>query len=168
MRQFKYCPYCRSVLNTKYIDGKKRRFCPQCGWVNYVNPLPVVACLVENKQGEILLVRRDVAPAKGKWALPGGFMEIKESPHKACLRELKEETSIRQAKIIKLLGAYTRTSKLYGTTLTLGFFIKTNQEKVYPGDDVCAAKFVSLKNIPRLPFSTQQKVLADYLKLLSS
>ncbi len=43
-------------------------------------------------QDQILLIRRAHAPGKGLLALPGGFIEPRESIWQSCLRELAEET----------------------------------------------------------------------------
>ena len=46
------------------------------------------------KDIEVLLIKRGNDPFKGKWALPGGFLEMDESPLSGALRELEEETGI--------------------------------------------------------------------------
>ncbi len=43
-------------------------------------------------QGQVLLIRRAHAPGKGQWAVPGGFLEQRETLWQSCLRELAEET----------------------------------------------------------------------------
>lgn len=44
-------------------------------------------------QGQVLLIRRGHAPGKGLWALPGGFLEPRDTLWQSCLRELAEETA---------------------------------------------------------------------------
>lgn len=44
--------------------------------------------------GRILLIRRARAPGKGLWAVPGGFLEPRETVYQSALRELQEETGL--------------------------------------------------------------------------
>lgn len=46
------------------------------------------------KSMQILLIRRKDHPYIGKWALPGGFIGMKESAYIAACRELEEETGL--------------------------------------------------------------------------
>jgi len=50
------------------------------------------AVVLENKKGEILLIKRKNEPAKGKWVLPGGGIFFGEHSKETAKRELKEET----------------------------------------------------------------------------
>jgi 8-oxo-dGTP diphosphatase len=54
----------------------------------------------------VLLVRRGVAPFKGKWAIPGGFKRPNETLDQAARRELSEETGVDSASLLKQFGAY--------------------------------------------------------------
>ena len=46
------------------------------------------------KEGKIALIKRGNEPSKGKWTIPGGIVELAESPESAVLREAKEETGL--------------------------------------------------------------------------
>ncbi|WP_160684240.1 NUDIX domain-containing protein [Clostridium sp. C2-6-12] len=49
---------------------------------------------VPKKGLQVLLIKRDDYPAKGKWAIPGGFVNTSESLEAGAIRKLKEETGI--------------------------------------------------------------------------
>ncbi len=48
----------------------------------------------ENKELQILLIKRKEHPCIGQWAIPGGFVDMYEDTEAAALRELKEETDV--------------------------------------------------------------------------
>lgn len=87
----KYCPECTNALTPKPIDGAERMACtsPQCGFVHWDNPVPVVAALIEY-QGKIVLARNAQWP-KGMFSLVTGYLEKNETPENAVIREIKEE-----------------------------------------------------------------------------
>jgi bifunctional NMN adenylyltransferase/nudix hydrolase len=60
-------------------------------------PYPPVFVTVDSVvvcRGHVLLIRRARAPGKGRYALPGGFIEQQETTYQAALRELHEETQL--------------------------------------------------------------------------
>lgn len=46
------------------------------------------------KEGKIALIKRGNEPARGKWTIPGGLVELAESTEQAVIRETKEEVSL--------------------------------------------------------------------------
>jgi ADP-ribose pyrophosphatase YjhB (NUDIX family) len=61
------------------------------------------------KGGEVLLVKRRYPPNRGKWALPGGLVELGEVVQDAAVREVEEETGLR----VKILGLLDVQSDLH-------------------------------------------------------
>lgn len=57
-------------------------------------PIATVAAIIRNKEGKILLTRRNVEPFKGQWCLPGGHIDEFENTKEAAIREAKEETGL--------------------------------------------------------------------------
>ena len=57
-------------------------------------PVFVTVDAVVQCQGHVLLIQRGHAPGKGLYALPGGFIEQRETLFQAALRELSEETHL--------------------------------------------------------------------------
>ena len=58
-------------------------------------PVFVTVDAVLRCQDQVLLIRRAHAPGKGQLAVPGGFVEQRETVWQSCLRELAEETHCR-------------------------------------------------------------------------
>jgi len=160
MDTYKYCPMCAGKLKKGFSDGVNRLLCKKCGWINYRNPTPVVACIVLNKQKEILLIKRNVKPAVGRWALPGGFIELNETPEKAGTRELFEETGIK-ANSGSLIGTELQKSRMYGYVLVIGVEFIAKNTKTIPGDDAIDAKFTPLKKLPKIPFKSHKKLISQ-------
>jgi ADP-ribose pyrophosphatase YjhB (NUDIX family) len=147
---YKYCPLCGKKLGTDLIEGKKRRNCPACGFVDYHNPLPCVS-IIGIKEDKIALIKRGIEPSKGSWAPPSGFMEYGETPEETALRELYEETSLK-AKVIKLLGVYNQHTKIYGNLVVIIFLVNITGGKIKAGDDAEDARFFRLDKIPLMKY----------------
>jgi ADP-ribose pyrophosphatase YjhB (NUDIX family) len=102
-RGLRYCPLCAAALARGVYGERERDGCSACGWVNWDNPTPVVAAVIEY-EGKVLLARNRDWPEK-MFALVTGFLEREESPAQAVLREVKEETDL-DAEAAQLIGAY--------------------------------------------------------------
>lgn len=92
----KYCLWCGSTLEEIAIGKRTVASCskrPECQFVDWNNPAPGAHALVE-LNGGILLVRRSHEPEKGKWCLPGGYMDSCETPAQTAQRELFEESGL--------------------------------------------------------------------------
>ncbi len=102
----KYCPECRSLLEDKRMDGRTRRVCsnPECSFVFWNNPVPVVAGVVE-WNGSVVLVRSKGWP-KRFFGVVAGFLEAGETPEEGVLREVREELGLR-GRIVDFLGIYS-------------------------------------------------------------
>ena len=58
-------------------------------------PLVGVGAFVFDADGALLMIQRGHEPARGKWSIPGGLMEVGETLHAAVAREVEEETGLR-------------------------------------------------------------------------
>ena len=145
--EYKYCPRCATPLELGFIEGKDRRFCPDCDFIDYKNPLPVaVAIAVRDKR--FLLIKRGIPPKKGAWGSPSGFIESGETAEEACLRELKEETGI-SGQVVKLVGVVRIEDKeVYGDMLAVMYLVKADDGEIAAGDEVEDARFFGIDELP--------------------
>lgn len=102
---FSFCPRCSLPLVTREIDGRERGCCPEatCGFIDWRNPTPVVAALVE-WDGRIVLARNHGWPEK-MFGLITGFLEYAEAPDKGAAREVAEELGLR-VREVQWIGNY--------------------------------------------------------------
>jgi 8-oxo-dGTP diphosphatase len=156
-----HCPYCGNKLTEKNIEGRLRLFCGNCAQTIYENPLPAACLVTVDAQDRLLLVKRSVEPQKGFWCLPGGFMELNETPEEAALRELNEETGL-FGKIDMLLGVAANPSATYGSVLMTGFLVKVFEGNPAPGDDADAVGWFDYKELPEIAFDSHKNFIKIY------
>ena len=58
-------------------------------------------------EGRVLLVKRGTEPARGRWSIPGGLIELGESLSQAVVREVEEETGLTVA-VVELVEILDR------------------------------------------------------------
>src|SRR6266567_5256415 len=75
---FRYCPMCATALSEKEIDRVRRPVCPECGFIQYLNPKLVVVVVIRYMD-KLLLSKRNIEPGKGLWNFCGGFVELDET-----------------------------------------------------------------------------------------
>jgi ADP-ribose pyrophosphatase YjhB (NUDIX family) len=104
---YRFCPVCGGSLGhlTLKEQEPQRLVCSRCDFVFYLDP-KVVACSVVEMAGRIVLLKRDIDPQRGKWVLPGGYVDRGEAVTAAALRETEEECGLR-TRIKRLLGVYS-------------------------------------------------------------
>jgi ADP-ribose pyrophosphatase YjhB (NUDIX family) len=91
---FRHCPACGTQLIARPEGGRDRPCCPACGHVVYGRFSLGVGGLLWHA-GRVLVVQRAHDPGKGRWTLPGGYVEEDEPPDRAVEREVAEETGLR-------------------------------------------------------------------------
>ena len=133
------------------MEGRKRRVCPDCGTVNYQNPIPSVAVVITDSEGRLLLTKRSVEPGKGLWCLPGGFIETGESPEETVVREVMEETGLKVAPA-ESLGPCSKIGGYHGDVIILGYTADIMGGELKAGDDAEEVKYIPLNNLPEIAF----------------
>src|SRR5438876_4419931 len=108
----------------------------------------------------ILLIERAVPaePFHGAWALPGGFVDPKESLDAAAARELEEETGVTGAFLEQLytFGAPDRDPR--GRVITVAYLALVNRAdcRVRAGSDAARAEWFDIRDLPVLAFDHKE------------
>lgn len=145
---FKFCPVCGS--NSFVQNNEKSMVCNDCGFVYYINASAAVAAFIVNDKHELLVCTRAKEPAKGKFDLPGGFVDGNETADEAVRREIAEELNVQvtESKFIFSLPNDYLYSGLTVPTLDLFFVCKIdNYENIQAADDVESIQFIALDKL---------------------
>ncbi len=111
-----------------------------------------------DRQLKVALIQRKKVPFKGMWAIPGGFMENDETVEETALRELEEETGIRDV-YLEEFGVFSKRGRdPRGPTITVAFFalIDSTQCKLTATADAEVAQWWPADEIPDLAFDHNQ------------
>jgi 8-oxo-dGTP diphosphatase len=110
-------------------------------------------------KNKLVLVKRKNPPFEGKFALPGGFVEIEETTEKAAAREAFEETGL-SVEIIKLIGVYSDPRRdPRGHTVSVSYLAR-GLGTLMPGSDAASVELFDLDSIPELAFD-HNKIVND-------
>jgi len=136
------------------------------GYLEYVTqklqagPFITVDAIIEINEGIVIIERSN--PPFG-WALPGGFVDYRESLEEAVVREAKEETDLdisglRQFHTYSMFGRDPRFHTI-GTV-----FIAKAKGKPKAGDDAKGIKVIKLSDIEDMQFAFDHKnIIRDYV-----
>ncbi|MEK9730741.1 MAG: NUDIX hydrolase [Candidatus Poseidoniales archaeon] len=120
--------------------------------------------------GRILLVQEAKGPFEGKWGLPKGHVHSGETPEKAVLRELMEETGY-SGQVLGLAGLRT-THRREQNAIFLTFDVAIGQEQFgYDDSEIREIRWCSLSDVKSMDFISEtmyQLVLHGLLKKQST
>jgi 8-oxo-dGTP diphosphatase len=125
--------------------------------VYFADPKVAAAALVE-LDGKVLLVRRSIDPARGRWTLPAGFVDAGEDPAVAARRECLEETGL-HVNISGLLTVLYGQEHSRGAHIIIFYKAEIISGELKAGDDVDRVEFFPRDDLPPLAFSTTRRVL---------
>lgn len=161
---FRFCPVCGENLVSRSLkQGEPDRLCcSRCDFVLYLDPKLAAGIVVEVSSG-VLLLRRGIEPAYGRWVFPGGFVDRGEHPEQAAVREAREEAGI-EVSLDGLVGIYSHPPGspvvliVYRGRITAG-------EPTALDESLDAAVF-PLDAIPwdGLAFQTTRMAIGDYVR----
>jgi ADP-ribose pyrophosphatase YjhB (NUDIX family) len=153
----RFCPRCG---RTAEVRAPRSIHCAHCGYAAFFNPKPVACALPRTDTGGVWLVRRGFDPGKGRWSMPGGFVDLGESVEQAAAREVAEELEV-QATIGALVGVYSGASD----RVVVIAYEATIDGEPRPTPEAPEARAFALDAIPwdELAFASDRLALADLL-----
>ena len=161
-----FCPRCSHKFKQ---EEKNLLVCSHCKYNYYISPLPCNAAIIENENGEILLLKRATDPQKGFCDLPGGFIEPGEDFISSLQREIKEELNC-ELDVKQIIGAYTDIYVYQDIALpTLGIvaICSISSGDLKPADDTSEYHYVAKDEVlsQKIAFLSIKQALRDYLDL---
>jgi 8-oxo-dGTP diphosphatase len=111
---------------------------------------------------QVLLVKRGVPPFEGQYAIPGGFIREDESLEEAALRELHEETGVRNVFLEQLYTFGDPKRDPRGRVITVAYYalIASDKLSLVAGADAAEAQWFPASSVPPLAFD--HKSILDY------
>ena len=133
---------------------------------SYPHPRPSVAVDIvllkkSADQYQVLLIERAQDPFQGRFALPGGFVEIDESLEDAAQRELSEETGLGGIQLNQIHTFSDPDRDPRGRVISTAFgglMEESDLQIPTAGSDASKASWFPLTNLPQLAF--------DHLKII--
>jgi NADH pyrophosphatase NudC (nudix superfamily) len=151
-RPFRFCPADGTELVDSGNDSGDR--CPQCDRTWYHNAAPTAgAAIVDGSRA--LVTKRAREPEKGRFDVPGGFLEAEEGPIEGLKREVREELGIDVD--VSLSDLVQMVPHPYGDdgdyVLSLGFKARYVGGDPTPADDVADVQWVTAADLDAVDFA---------------
>jgi ADP-ribose pyrophosphatase YjhB (NUDIX family) len=96
-------------------------------------------------EGRVALVQRGKEPAKGKWSIPGGLIELGESLGDAVVREVREETGlvVETVALVELIDRIHREGERVRYHYVIADYLcRVTGGELRPGSDAAATRWV--------------------------
>lgn len=126
---------------------------------------PVVAAdiIIQYSDGDLVFVIRKYDPYKGKYAIPGGGVEIGETVEQAAIREAKEETGL-DVELLNLVGVYSDPNRdPRGHCISIAFHANPIGGKLEAASD--AAEVIKTSKYLEMDLAfDHNKIIADFIR----
>lgn len=165
----RFCPRCGTAMpDSRDPSAGARPACPTGDYVWYEDPKLATGVLVARPAAageglELLLVRRNHAPALGRWAFPSGFVDAGEVVEEAAAREVFEETGV-TISLDGLIGVYSEAGNVVVFIAHAGTVLSG---EAVAGDEAFEVGWFGPDALPDLAFPHDDQILADWRRLYS-
>jgi 8-oxo-dGTP diphosphatase len=138
----------------------------------YTHPRPAltVDCVVfglDDGDLKVLLIERAFPPFEGRWALPGGFVNVDEDLEMAARRELEEETGVARVFLEQLytFGGVDRDPRERVVRVAYYALVKLSDHRIKAATDARSAAWFAAADLPTLAFDHDQIVATALQRL---
>ncbi|MGQ9469065.1 MAG: NUDIX hydrolase [Nitrososphaerales archaeon] len=133
------------------------------------HPMVGVGAFIE-KNGSVLLVKREHEPGKGKWSLPGGLVNLGERINDAIKREVEEEVGLKVdvVKIVDVFDSivYDDKDKIRFHYVIVGFMVKVVGGEVRGSKEASQVKWFKAEELKDLEMTITTKKLLKEVNFL--
>ena len=113
----------------------------------------IVIFTIQSGELKALLVKRRIEPFVGQYAIPGGFIHDDENLDQAALRELEEETSVRDVYLEQLYSFGEPLRDPRGRVISIAYFALISPDRpLEAGSDAAEANWWPVNALPVLGF----------------
>jgi ADP-ribose pyrophosphatase YjhB (NUDIX family) len=159
----RFCALCGGEMRSREVlpDRKQFKVCARCGFVDFPSPKLVAGCLIVERS-KVLLLKRGIEPALGRWTFPGGYVDLGEHPKDAAVREAAEEV-LMQARAGELLGVYWDSRNPVAVVVV--YLAEPGPVPPAVSDEATAFGYFAGDEIPwsDLAFDTTRQALIDWV-----
>jgi len=163
--EYRFCPRCGAPLKLRVIKDSEpeRLVCEECSFIFYQGP-KLVAAVIFELDGGIVLTQRAIEPGYGKWTFPGGFVERGERAEAAAEREALEEAGV-ELEAGEIIGLYSYEDQVPVIAVFSG---RVTGGEPKPLDETMAVKVFPRDGLPwsEMAFPSTEQALKDYLRKL--
>ena len=160
---YAHCPRCGGPLEKRVVfsHDPPRLVCSTCRFVFYLDPKVAVGAICR-KDGKIIMLRRAIDPAYGKWVFPGGYVDRGESLEDAARREAREEIGV-EVRLTRLINVYSYTGR---PVVVVVYEAEVVGGEIHGGEEALEVRSFEPGDIPwdGLAFRSTREALQEFLR----
>lgn len=152
-----FCSQCGTRLESRRAFGRERLACPACDHIHFEDPKVAVGVVAE-RDGAILMTRRNHEPKLGAWSFPSGYVDAYEDVIAAAVREAWEETAVRVA-VDGLLGVFQEPGS---RVIFLAFAATAAADEPVAGEEAFEVRYFPPDALPPPAFEHDAAIIAAW------